>query len=207
MTVGGSIYGVVLNDRAERDGLQAQFAQKPYEAPPQAPVVYMKARPCVAHGSARLPEGQSVRAAATLALLFARDACRVDAANALACVGGVALALDLSLPQENYYRPAIAQSNRDGFLQLGAFVAPVWPDEIVTRIDGVEAHRWRLDRLVRPAADLVAALSGFMTLRAGDVLLVGLPGDAPMIGAGQAALVEAADLPSLAVRMEAETAA
>lgn len=207
MTASGSIYGVVLNDRAEREGLQPQFAQKPYQAPPEAPVVYMKARQCVARGEARLPEGKSVRAGATLALLFARDACRVDAANALACVGGVALALDLSLPQENYYRPAIAQSNRDGFLQLGAFVAPVWPEEIVTRIDGVEAHRWRQDRLVRPAADLIAALSGFMTLRAGDVLLVGLPGDAPMIGAGQEALVEAAGLPALSARMKAEIAA
>lgn len=199
MTIAGNIYGVVLNDSAERAQLAGQFEEKPYAAPPVAPVLYMKPLASIAHGPIGVPADTSLVAAATLALLFARDAARVDEQGVAACLGAVALALDLSIPATSYYRPAIAQKNGDGRLALGDFVAPRQPARIRLFADGELLHEWPLDRLVRPLETLVADLGAFLTLKAGDVLLVGLPGDAPRIRPGQALRVEADGFPPLEV--------
>lgn len=203
MTVSGTIYGVLLNDAQEREALSPHFNEKPYEAPPLAPVVYIKPQPCISQGIVRVPPGVDlVEAAPTIALLFARDAADVAAEHAMACVGAMCLALDVSIPQASYYRPAIAERCRDGFLPIGPFAWAGLPASIETSIDGTIAHRWSLDRLVRPVPDLVADLSRFMTLRAGDVLLVGLPGDAPRVGPGRRIRVEADGLPPLDASFE-----
>lgn len=205
MTFPGTLYGVVLNDAAERTSLAAQFGEAPYNAPPAAPVVYIKPRGALASGAVGLAPGEQVVASSTLALLFARDAARVAPADALGCVGAIALALDITAPQANYYRPAVGQAIRDGFIALGAWQPVTEVREIAAAIDGTPAHAWSLDRLVRDPATLIADLSAFMTLRAGDVLLIGLPGDAPTVGAGQSVTVTASGLPALTVRFE-ETA-
>jgi 5-oxopent-3-ene-1,2,5-tricarboxylate decarboxylase/2-hydroxyhepta-2,4-diene-1,7-dioate isomerase len=190
MSLAGHIYGVVLNDRDELGRLAAAFTERPYSAPPDAPVVYMKPRSAI--GRCAIPHSaDDLVCAATIALLFARDAACVSDAEALDCVGAVALAVDFSLPQSNYYRPAIAQANGDGFLVLGDWTAPNDPGGITTSIDGSPAHEWRLDRLARGPARLIAEISSFMTLRAGDVLLVGLPGDAPRAKSAQRVRIEA----------------
>lgn len=203
----GTIYGVVLNDRSELDRLEPAFHDDPYKAPPSAPVVYIKPRLCATTGGAPvpLPAGETgLVAAATLALLFAQDAVAVEPAEGWRSVGAVSLALDISLPAANYYRPAIAQRCRDGFLPLGRACDPRVPAEIVTIADGEEVHRWPLSRLVRPIENLIADLTSFMTLKAGDILLVGLPGDAPHVRAGQRLRVEADGLPPLETRVEEE---
>jgi 5-oxopent-3-ene-1,2,5-tricarboxylate decarboxylase / 2-hydroxyhepta-2,4-diene-1,7-dioate isomerase len=202
MTVAGNIYGVVLNDRAELDRLAPQFAEKPYLAPPVAPVVYMKPLSSIVRDAVALGNGEVV-CAPTLALLIALDATGRTAEDALDCVGAVALALDLSVPELSFYRPAIAAKNGDGFLALGEWQAPCFPAEIGTAVDGKQVHRWGLARLLRSPAVLLSALSQFMTLRAGDVLLVGLPGDAPHASAGQSLVIEANGLPDLHVRIAA----
>ena len=202
MTIPGHIYGVVLNDKAELEALAPQFDAKPYAAPPKAPVVYMKPRSAIARGPVAVAPGSTVNAAATLALLFERDAARCKPESALATVGASCLALDLSYPRKDYYRPAIGQQNADGFLVLGDWAPPRLPDTIETLADGQAAHAWQLGRLLRDPATLIADLSSFMTLRAGDVLLVGLPGDAPQVSAGQALTVSAPGLPSLHASLE-----
>lgn len=201
MTIAGTIYGVVLNDGREREALAAAFGDAPYKAPPEAPVVYIKPRLCATTAGAPVPlpeDTDALQVSATVALLFARDVCRTDAADALKGVAAACLALDVSVPEASYYRPAVAQRCRDGFLPVGRFadVPATWA-EVTTLIDGERAHSWSLDRLVRPAAQLIADLSQFMTLKAGDVLLVGLPGDAPTARAGQRIRVEGAGLPPL----------
>lgn len=203
MTLAGNIYGVVLNDTAERADLAPQFAEKPYSAPPRAPVVYMKPLASLATGPVAVPAG-GLTASATLALLVARDTTLVSESDALACLGGAALALDLSVPTSSYYRPAVAQKNGDGRLALGAFAAPAIPAAIRLLADGAVIHEWSLDRLHRQPAALIADLGAFLTLKAGDVLMVGLPGDAPVIRAGQTLRLEADGLPPLDVATAGE---
>lgn len=200
MTIAGTIYGVILNDRPERSRLASAFTRAPYRSAPQAPVVYVRPRACVRTSGAAVPwppNAVELEAAPTLALLFARDACGVDEDAAMSCVGAACLALDISIPQADYYRPAVAQRCRDGFLPLGDFAAPVSSAAMVTSVDDAEVHRWSTDRLVRGIPALIRDLAAFMTLRAGDLLLVGLPGDAPRVRYGQSVRVTAGGLPSL----------
>jgi len=207
MSIPGTIYGVVLNDGDECARLGDALSADPYKAPPQAPVVYIKPRLCVTLGGAPvpLPQGEErLRAGATLGLLFVSDACRILPGEAMDHVGGACLALDIAVPFANYYRPPIAQICRDGFLPLGTMGAPVLPDEIVTEVDGKVVHSWSLAQLVRGPSQLISDLSQFMTLRAGDLLLVGLPGDAPLVGQGQTVHVRAPGLAPIATRIEAE---
>lgn len=208
----GTAYGVVLNDRVEFEQLGDAFATDPYRAPPVAPVLYIKPRGCVVAtgGEVAVPAGQPVVAAATVALLFGRDATRLAAADALGAVAGVALALDLSLPHDSYYRPAVAERCRDGFLPLGP--ASTMPADLAaltieTLVDDAPVHSWDLSRLLSDAAGLIARISEFMTLAAGDLLLVGLPGDAPRVGAGQAIEARARGLAPLRTRLVEEALA
>jgi 5-oxopent-3-ene-1,2,5-tricarboxylate decarboxylase/2-hydroxyhepta-2,4-diene-1,7-dioate isomerase len=203
----GTVYGVILNDQDERARLAEAFAVPPYKAPPEAPVVYIKPRNCFARSGAEVFIGdEDVEVAATLGLLIGRDAVRTAAADALAHVAGVCLALDVTLPHDSYYRPAIPLRCRDGFLPLGdfaAFAPSILTTEIVTAVDGKSVHRWAPARLVRDAATLIADLSAFMTLAAGDVLLIGLPYDAPRVRAGQSVTVTAGSLPALTAQFNA----
>jgi 5-oxopent-3-ene-1,2,5-tricarboxylate decarboxylase/2-hydroxyhepta-2,4-diene-1,7-dioate isomerase len=177
----GTVYGVVLNDRAERAALAGAFAAPPYAAPPRAPVLYIKPRNTFAGSGAIVPVPGEVVIAATLALTIGAGG-RPD---------GGRLALDIFEPHDSYFRPAIRERCRDGFLPLGADgPVPVGAETIVTTIDGVEVHRWSLDRMERSISALLADVGDFMTLQPGDLLLVGLAGDAPRAGAGARVEVE-----------------
>lgn len=193
VSIAGNIYGVVLNDCDERTRLEQAFQQKPYDRPPVAPVVIMKPL-CALAGPLPCDVGQDHVASATVALLIARDTAGCTATNAMRHVGAMALAIDFSLPRQDYYRPAIAQAVREGSLALGAWCNPVLPTAIETVVDGQQVHVWGLDRLVRDPATLIADMSAFMTLRAGDVLMIGLAGDAPVVRAGQNVAATAAGL-------------
>lgn len=206
MTIAGNIYGVVLNDAAERERLAPQFGEKPYAAAPRAPVVYMKPLSSLATGTVGVPAATGLIAATTVAVLIARDTGKVAESGVAACLGGVALALDLSVPAASYYRPAVAQKNGDGRLALGSFAAPALPASLKLLADGELVHEWPLARLVRGLETLIADLGAFLTLKAGDVLLVGLPGDAPVIRPGQRLRVEADGLPTLDVTTTEEPA-
>jgi len=207
VTPAGNIYGIVLNDAAERERLMPHLGEKPYLKPPVAPVVYMKPLSSLARGPVVIPADTGLTAAATLALLIARDTGGVDEAGVAACLGGMALALDLSVPADSYYRPAVAQKNGDGRLALGRFVAPAdLPTSISLLVQGAPLHNWSLVRLVRPVSRLVSDLGAFLTLKAGDVLLVGLPGEAPVIGEACTLRVEADGLPALELEIMGEAA-
>jgi 5-oxopent-3-ene-1,2,5-tricarboxylate decarboxylase/2-hydroxyhepta-2,4-diene-1,7-dioate isomerase len=208
----GTAYGVLLNDRVELQAMEARFTAKPYLAAPKAPIVYIKPRTCFTFGNGpvQIPHDiDKVVVSGTLAVLFRTDTDR-GRDDSEKSIGGVCLAADLSEPESDYYRPAIRQRCRDGFLPLGRFTsfgASTGQSEVVTIIDGTVVHRWPMERLVRPIATLIGALSEFMTLRAGDLLLVGLPGDAPTARPGQTVEIRSSGLPSIATRLERESTA
>jgi 5-oxopent-3-ene-1,2,5-tricarboxylate decarboxylase/2-hydroxyhepta-2,4-diene-1,7-dioate isomerase len=192
----GHIYGVALNDSSELERLQPEFALPPYGKPPEAPVIFMKPRVCLDGFASAQAAAGAWRASATLALLFSRDACAVAQEDVEAHVGATALAIDLSRAQPSYHRPAVAFRNQPGTLMLGDWVPPTYPDRIELSVDGQVVHDWSLARLARPIAPLIACLTRFLTLRAGDVLLVGLAGDAPAVQAGQRISAAAPGLPA-----------
>lgn len=207
----GTVYGVILNDRSECAELGNALSAEPYGRPPVSAPLYIKPRGCLvaSGGTVRLSPGESVSIAATVGLLFARATSRVAVGHALAGIGGACLALDVFESHASYYRPAIRERCRDGFLPLGGmgrFAPALASATVETRVDGELVHSWSLTRLARPMAALIAEVADYMTFEAGDLLLVGLPGDPPAIGAGQSAEVRAEGLPSLQARFVAELA-
>jgi 5-oxopent-3-ene-1,2,5-tricarboxylate decarboxylase/2-hydroxyhepta-2,4-diene-1,7-dioate isomerase len=205
--IAGNIYGVVLNDRPQLAQMAASFAMPPYKAAPQAPVLYIKTRNCLALGSDIMldPDLTQVEIAATLGLMFGRAATKISRENALDCVASVCVALDISEPEASYYRPTVRQRCRDGFLPLGhpgVFDRALLTTSIETSINGTPVHRWSPQRLARDAASLITDISSFMTLTAGDLLLIGLPHDAPRAGPGDEVRVECAGLAPLAIRLQ-----
>lgn len=204
----GTVYGVLLNSQDEWAAWAGQMNEPPYKAPPKAPVLYVKtANTWSACGAAiavpaRSPE---VEIGASLALVMGRDARQVCADEALAHVAGYVLVNDLSLPHASYYRPPVKYKNLDGFLGIGPRCAT--PAEVgdpnrlrlEVRVDGHLQQTVDLGRMLRPAAQLIADVSEFMTLRHGDVLLLGLGDRRPLARVGQRIEIRAAGLDALGV--------
>jgi 5-oxopent-3-ene-1,2,5-tricarboxylate decarboxylase/2-hydroxyhepta-2,4-diene-1,7-dioate isomerase len=204
----GTVYGVLLNSKDEWNAWTAQMSQPPYKAPPKAPVLYIKtANTWSACGAAiavpaRTPE---VEIGASLAAIIGRAATHVPAEQALAHVAGYVLVNDLSLPHASYYRPPVKHKNLDGFLGIGPRCAT--PGEVgdpsclhlEVRVDGRLQQTVDLAQMRRSAAQLIADVSEFMTLRHGDVLLLGLGAQRPRARAGQRIEIRAAGRSELGV--------
>lgn len=199
----GTVYGTLLNDAAEVERLSPSFDAAPYKAPPKAPILYIKPRNTHARDGAvvRVPADPGVvRIDATIGVVIGRDATRVSEGDALAHVAGYAIVSDVTLPHDSYYRPAIRQRCRDGFCPMSDVLATTFDvaqAEIVVSVDGVEVHRRRLANLVRPLPRLLADVTDFMTLSAGDVLLVGPPDQAPLAKPGCTVRIEVPGLGAL----------
>jgi len=211
--IAGNIYGVVLNDRPQLAQMAGDFAMPPYKKPPEAPVLYIKTRNCQASNGSNVmldADLAQVEVAATLGLLFGRAATKVSREDALDCVAGACIALDVSEPEASYYRPTVRQRCRDGFLPLGnvdAFDPNILEASISTSVNGMGIHSWSPERLARGAATLIADITSFMTLAAGDLLLVGLPHDAPRAEPGDNVRIECAGLSPLTIHFKSAGAA
>jgi 5-oxopent-3-ene-1,2,5-tricarboxylate decarboxylase / 2-hydroxyhepta-2,4-diene-1,7-dioate isomerase len=190
----GTVYGTLLNHRPALVALGDAVNQAPYKAPPKAPVLYIKPRNTFAGQGAKIEvpsEATELEVGASLGLVFARTACRVDAALALSFLEGY-----ISVPHAVFYRPSVRFKARDGFCPMGPRIVPRAsipnPDALAVRVsvDGSCVHRTSTADMLRPAARLIAEVSEFMTLRAGDVLLLGVAHGAPRARAGQSAAIE-----------------
>jgi 5-oxopent-3-ene-1,2,5-tricarboxylate decarboxylase/2-hydroxyhepta-2,4-diene-1,7-dioate isomerase len=82
------------------------------------------------------------------------------------------------------------------------------PDDLTIEvaIDGAARQRSSARDLVRPVARLIADVTEFMTLAPGDVLLVGVPANAPLARAGQRVTVRIDGVGVLANTLVAEAA-
>ncbi|MBP2232444.1 5-oxopent-3-ene-1,2,5-tricarboxylate decarboxylase/2-hydroxyhepta-2,4-diene-1,7-dioate isomerase [Azospirillum agricola] len=185
----GMVYGVILNDRRTLDRLGPALSQPPYSAPPKAPVLYIKPYNTHAGNGAavRLPRGaERVEVAATLGLVIGRDATALDEATAMDAVAGLRPILDVSLPNPSVYRPPVRERCFDGSCPMGGtlpYVAGVEALTLRTLVNGTVVAERSLSDLVRPPARLLAEVTGFMTLRAGDTLHLGIALDGPQAGA------------------------
>lgn len=211
----GNVYGVLLNHRAALAALGAAVSQPPYQAPPQAPVLYIKPRNTLnaPGGSVVVPaDAPELEVGATLGAVIGRTACRVAPEAALDCVAGYTIVSDISVPHASYFRPPIRHKARDGFCCVGPRVVArtqlADPEtlEIRVLVDGALAQVADLGDLVRPVDRLIADVTEFMTLEPGDLLLLGVPPGAPRVRAGQGVAIEVDGIGRLENRFVAEAA-
>jgi 5-oxopent-3-ene-1,2,5-tricarboxylate decarboxylase/2-hydroxyhepta-2,4-diene-1,7-dioate isomerase len=150
------------------------------------PLVFMKGpNALVGHrGVTRRPDGVvNMHYECELAVVIGRPARAVSVADAMQFVAGFTIANDYTIRDylENYYRPNLRAKNRDGATVLGPWFvdAQEVPDydelELSTCVNGHETQHGNTRDMVTKVPELVAYLSGFMTLAPGDVILTGTP--------------------------------
>ena len=209
----GVVVGPLLNHAAALAALGDAVREAPYKAAPKGPILYIKPRNTLAGAGAAVTipsTSKELEIGASLGLVIGRAACRVDAGQALAHVCGYTLVADLSIPHDSYYRPSIRFKALDGSCLVGPRVvareAIADADALPIRIslDGVEAQATSTRGMVRSAAHLIADVSEFMTLRPGDVLMLGVAFGAPRGRAGQSFAIDADSIGRLDGRLVAE---
>ncbi len=209
----GNVYGTLLNHRSALAALGDAVNHTPYQAPPRAPVLYIKPRNTLAGpGDAVVvpADVSEMEVGATLGLVIGRTACRVSEADALAYVAGYTIVNDVNVPHDSVYRPALRFRVRDGSCPIGPGVvrrdAIANPDALTIRtlVDGEPVSQSSTADLVRPVARLLADVTEFMTLSPGDVLMVGVAAGAPRLRAGQQVVIEIDGVGRLENRFVAE---
>jgi 5-oxopent-3-ene-1,2,5-tricarboxylate decarboxylase/2-hydroxyhepta-2,4-diene-1,7-dioate isomerase len=202
----GAVYGTLLNHRSALTALGDAANRAPYNAPPDAPVLYVKPRNTLAlQGSVvRIPDGiRELEVGAAVGLVIGRTACKVSEPRAMDYVAGYLIVADVSVPHSNYHRPSIRFKARDGYCPLGPAVTAravvANPDALTVRtyIDDILVQSASTADLIRPAARLLVDVTEFMTLAPGDVLALGAAGPAPRIRSGQTVTIEIDGLGSL----------
>jgi len=209
----GIVYGTLLNHRTALEALGEQVRSPPYNAPPRAPVLYLKPRNTLALDGERVqvPAGVAeLEVGAAVGMVIGRTACRVSETNALDHVAGFLIVNDVSIPHASYYRPAVRLKARDGFCPLGprvtarAKISDPSALTLRTYVDGALALTARTSELLRPLARLLADVTEFMTLAPGDVLAAGAAAPAPRVRAGQTVAIETDELGTLTSLFVAE---
>jgi 5-oxopent-3-ene-1,2,5-tricarboxylate decarboxylase/2-hydroxyhepta-2,4-diene-1,7-dioate isomerase len=202
----GTVYGALLNHRSALAALRDAVNQPPYDAPPKAPVPFVKPRNTLALGgeAVRIAAGTpELEVGACVGLVIGRTACRVSAPQALDYVAGYLIVADVSIPHANFFRPAVRCKARDGYCPLGPAVtaraAAVNPDALTLRsyVDGALIQSANTADLIRPAAQLLADVTEFMTLAPGDILALGAAAPAPRVRSGQRMTISVDGLGSL----------
>jgi len=179
----GTVYGVLLNFRAEVEALAPQMNQPPYKAPPKAPVLYVKtANTWSPHGSAITVPAKvdAVEVGATIAMVIGADN----------DVEGFVLMNDLSIPHASFFRPPVKFKCVDGFLGIGPAmrdaqeVADPAQFRLEVRINGELKQSVDFSQPVRSASQLLADVGDFMTLAHGDALMLGCDAGRPLARPG-----------------------
>ena len=192
----GTVYGTLLNFRGELEALGPKMSQAPYKAPPKAPVLYIKpANTWSADGAdiavpARVSE---VEIGATIGMVM----------KAPGEPGGYVLMNDLSIPHASFFRPPVRFKCLDGFLGVGSRLVNLEEAgdpaqfRLEVRIDGTLKQTVAFRNLARDARRLLQDVSEFMTLGAGDVLMLGCDLGRPLAKAGDRIEIRAAGFGTL----------
>ncbi|WP_294904916.1 fumarylacetoacetate hydrolase family protein [Tatumella sp. UBA2305] len=196
-----SVFAVALNLDSQAKAWDARFHEAPYQKPPATPVWFIKPRNTQRKSGdvISLPARQQTFSGGTLAVVIGREARKVPVARAGKYIAGYALANELSLAEESFYRPAIKAKCRDGFCPIGTIATLDNIDalDICTEVNGELKQCWSTKELLRSPTELIAALSDFTTLLPGDVILIGTPQERIPVNAGDQVTIRAQGLPAL----------
>jgi 5-oxopent-3-ene-1,2,5-tricarboxylate decarboxylase / 2-hydroxyhepta-2,4-diene-1,7-dioate isomerase len=178
----GTVYGCLLNFRREWQLLGASMSQPPHHAPPQAPVLYVKtSNTWSASGNAITlpPAADCVLVGASVAMVMGPRTWPAGGGRSAPTVAAYVLVNDLELPGASYFRPAVKTRCVDGFLGLGVRAVAQErasdPADFVLeiRINGELRRHIGFNDLHRDAATLLHDVDAFMSLREGDLLMLG----------------------------------
>jgi 5-oxopent-3-ene-1,2,5-tricarboxylate decarboxylase/2-hydroxyhepta-2,4-diene-1,7-dioate isomerase len=201
----GTVYGTLMNFRGELEALGDKMNEAPYKAPPKAPVLYVKPANTWTENGGRIPvpaRVPEVEIGATVAMVM----------KSATEIGGFVLMNDVSIPHESFFRPPVKFKCLDGFLGIGDRVRArneagdpaVFKLEV--RINGELKQTVRFSQLVRPADKLLADVSEFMTLGAGDMLMLGCDAGRPRARVGDRIEISMPALGTLTNTLVAEAA-
>jgi len=197
--VAGAVYGTLFNFPGTLAALGAAVHDKPYVAPPKAPVLYIKPANTWIGAGMPIPlpaDAEVVQVGVTLGLVIGRQACRVTAAKAFDHIAGYTVVNDITIPHDSFYRPPLRYNCRDGFCPVGPSI--VLRDRVPNPgalrlrafINGELRQETTLAELVRPIPQLLADVTEFMTLMEGDILMVGVPERTTLARVGDLVAVE-----------------
>jgi 5-oxopent-3-ene-1,2,5-tricarboxylate decarboxylase/2-hydroxyhepta-2,4-diene-1,7-dioate isomerase len=199
----GTVYGTLMNFRGELEALGAKMSEAPYKAPPQAPVLYIKPANTWSENGAviTLPANVAeVEIGGSVAMVM----------KSATEVAGYVLVNDLSVPHDNFFRPPVKSKCIDGLLAIGDRVrarneaGDPAVFKLQVKINGEVKQTVHFSNLVRPADQLLADVSEFMTLRPGDLLLLGCDAGRPRARAGDRIEISMPALGTLANTLAAE---
>jgi 2-keto-4-pentenoate hydratase/2-oxohepta-3-ene-1,7-dioic acid hydratase in catechol pathway len=163
----------------------AHAAERGSAAPPEEPVLFLKAASAVIgpEDEIRLPAAsRKVDFEGELAVVIGRRAREIRSDEALACVAGYCAANDVSARDfQNERGQHFIGKSCDSFAPLGP--ALVTADEIPdpqdlairTSVSGEVMQSARTKEMLFPVAEILAFASRLMTLEPGDVVLTGTP--------------------------------
>ncbi|HLR79007.1 MAG TPA: fumarylacetoacetate hydrolase family protein [Bacillota bacterium] len=186
----GTVYGTLLNDQGAYEALEPSMHHAPYKKPPHAPILYIKPENTLTCFGSPIPfpkDTSMLEVGATLGIVIGKDATRVTKEEALDYVFGYTVVNDVTIPHQSVHRPAVKEKARDGFCPIGPWVmkrdAVPSPNDLYIRVwvnDQLQQEN-HTSRLVRSVEQLLVDVTEFMTLSAGDLLLVGVFKEPPLV--------------------------
>lgn len=195
-----TVVGCLLNFRGAWEAMEPAMHREPHFKPPAHPVLYLKsANTWRRHGDAIvLPVGvgvDEIEVGATVGVVMNAPASRLTEAQALEFVAGYVAVNDVTVPHTAILRPPIKQKCRDSFCPIGELVPASRVGDpgalgIRAYVNGELKASNNTSNLMRSVPRLLAEITEFMTLEAGDVLLVGVPENVPRARAGDRVAVE-----------------
>jgi len=165
------------------------------------PLVFLKGPGALLghRGMTRRPDGVNfMHYECELAVVIGATARGVQQADAMRHVAGYTVCNDYAIRDylENWYRPNLRVKNRDGGTVLGPWFvnAADVPDphrlSLRTIVNGKVTQSGNTSDMVNDIPALIAYLSGFMTLQAGDVILTGTPDGVVNVNVGDEIVTE-----------------
>jgi 5-oxopent-3-ene-1,2,5-tricarboxylate decarboxylase / 2-hydroxyhepta-2,4-diene-1,7-dioate isomerase len=194
-----TVYGSLMHHSAELQALQDAVNLPPYNAPPKAPVLYIKPANTfsVFGDTLHLPAAQAqIHARACAGMIYCPNQALAGIKPAQSATKNivnedwqVALFCDFSLPHSSFYRPPLRFNALDGSLALPQTWLPrtqksLQHQQIETWVNGQLAHTYSTADWQVTAQVQLQAVSEFIAWEAGDVLMLGCPPDAPLVKAG-----------------------
>ena len=200
----GTVYGVLLNSNDEFAAMATQMTSLPYKAPPRAPVLYIKTANTwnSSGGVVALPrQVPEISVGATIGMLIGAVARVARTASAIESIASLVLMNDFSIPHASFFRPPVKFNCLDGFLGIAAqtvSLAEAGDPATLTlevRINGELRQTVDFSQMRRSAAQLLVDVNEFMTLREGDVLMLGCGAGRPLAKVGDRVAISVPGVP------------